>query len=363
MPDSNDHIDPQPSRENSPEALPTAREQEVLNLLVAAARQGLDAALSPDRLVLRGLSDAGRSDALSASERTQLEQENSGINKALDQHAGLADVVRAVSADAALFDEVWDELASRDRPARRPRPMRAVRWPARIGLGLSAVVLVALTYLSISSEVLRTTATAPAGEHLVVQLADGSSARLSPGSALTYVPGAYFERTVSLAGQAYFDVSRDAVRFSVETPQAIITVLGTRFGVSTGEEQTDVVLVSGQVAVSPRSNANDVVILEPGEATRVTRGASPQPASPVEVSEALTWSGLLVFRETTMARVAELLRLERGVDLELGVGVADLSVTGTFGPESTTSEILDILAATLGAQVSHSNGLFLLVLE
>jgi transmembrane sensor len=361
--DSNDHIDPQPLREDSREALPTDSESEVLNLLMTATRQELDAALSPEILILRGLSDAGRSDALSAEDRALLEKENSGINKALDQHAGLADVVRAVSADAALFDEVWDLRAAGDRPARRSRFQRTIRWPARIGLGLSAVVLVAVAYLSISNEVLRTTVTAPAGRHMVVQLADGSSARLSPGSALTYVPGADFERTVRLAGQAYFDVSRDAVRFSVETPEAIITVLGTRFGVSSSQEQTDVVLVSGQVAVSSRANADDLVILEPGEATRVARGASPLTASPVEVSEALIWSDLLVFRETTMARVAEILRLERGVVLELGAGVADLAITGTFGPESTPSEILEILAATLGAQVSHSDGLFLLVLE
>lgn len=92
-----------------------------------------------------------------------------------------------------------------------------------------------------------------AGQVEQVRLADGSTIRVGPDSAIAvdYDDGA---RTVRLlSGQAMFDVARDETRpFRVEAGNLVTTVLGTSFDVKMRSSATSIVVAHGHVRVEDK---------------------------------------------------------------------------------------------------------------
>lgn len=92
---------------------------------------------------------------------------------------------------------------------------------------------------------------------MTVVLSDGSHVVLNPGAALTI--DADFEdglRELNLAGEAFFDVSRDSLRpFVVKTGNLITTVLGTSFTVKANllDDDVTVTVKTGKVSLQPVS--------------------------------------------------------------------------------------------------------------
>ncbi len=327
-------------------------DQRVLDGLETVAQEELEAALPNPRLViLQGLLEAGEGEALSETDKILLADHKDGLAKALEDHEALVDQKARVSDDAKLFNEAWAEHLTASRKPIRSRRASRVRWPARIGLGLSALTLASLIYVAGVQESNRLAVTAPQDSNLLVTLADGSTARLSPGSSLTYLPGAEFNRAVDLDGTAFFDVVSRSPGFTVETAQARTTVLGTRFSVSGRSDHTEVVLVSGKVAVAPLVMPDAIVVLEPGQSTRVDRATPPSTPEVANIPKALSWTHLLIFRETPMSDVVASIEAVRGVTVIVDSDLAALQVSGTFEPEQSAEEVLAILAATLQAEV------------
>jgi transmembrane sensor len=183
----------------------------------------------------------------------------------------------------------------------------------------------------------------------VVELADGSVVRLMDGASIGFDEP--FERQLRLRGRAFFDVSHGDAPFSVFSESAIVSVLGTRFGVDASPSSTEVTLVEGRVAVSSAHDRTRMVVLEPGQQTRVDGGAAPREAVTVDLFRALDWTDLLVFRATAMSQVAELLEDAFGVRIFVHRSLADERVTGTFEESSSARDIINALAATLDARV------------
>ncbi|MBO6574844.1 MAG: FecR domain-containing protein [Rhodothermales bacterium] len=346
-----------------PENELNARDSALLAEFTDALRDRMEAAAGDGMLVLAALDAAGEQEAMTPEERGHLEQGRTAFDEARSLHPGLDAACDQLQEDIRLFNSMWPADLGKNRRGVRSSRRSLMRWPARIGLGASALVLAGIFYLTIMGEVQRTTVTAPVAAYEVVRLHDGTEVRLSPGASLTFAEGSDFDRLVRLNGHAWFDVAEETRRFAVETATAVTTVLGTRFGVESTAEATEVTLVSGRVAVASRTNRNAVVVLEPGERTVVTEGLPENPA-PVDVSEELSWSDLLVFRESSMQQVVDVLEARRGTVVELDRGLETQLVTGTFEPQQTTREVLDILAAALGATVNQSeDGRLLLVAQ
>ena len=110
----------------------------------------------------------------------------------------------------------------------------------------------------------------PNGQLVTVRLPDNSEVTLNSGSELTYARWFnILDRTVSLEGEAYFDVKSNGKKFVVNAGDAQIEVLGTKFNVQSWPEQvnarTTVFLAEGRVAFSSNKSSVDPVILNPGE--------------------------------------------------------------------------------------------------
>jgi ferric-dicitrate binding protein FerR (iron transport regulator) len=338
----------------------------------------------PDRrlLVLYALDQDGRGDALTLGEKKALDAARDDIAEAIEAIPALQRVVERIQEERADFETVWaqhqeEAPSGTDASERRPRPDRDERSPrqsARSREGVAerrwawrltvAALLVGAAVLAIfygPQEASRTTVTAGANEQRVVEFNDGSTVRLVGAATLTYDPEMTTTENwrVTLArGRAYFDVApREDASFVVKTPAAQAEVLGTQFGVTTGSDTTEVVLVEGSVRVGPDDGA-EAVVLNPGERSIVRRGTPPSPPEPADLTEALGWSGLFVFRSMTTEAIAQRLSEHYEVSIAVAPPLAEEPVTGTFEREQPVSQVLETIARTLGAEVRTKSGTY-----
>ncbi|WP_052273345.1 FecR family protein [Flavihumibacter solisilvae] len=111
--------------------------------------------------------------------------------------------------------------------------------------------------------------TTPIGRMISVVLSDGSKVWLNALTNLEYpVQFNEKERTVRLNGEGYFEVSKDARPFIVETKRGKIEVLGTHFNINdyANEPQMQTTLLEGSVRVS---NSEETKQLKPGQAAKI----------------------------------------------------------------------------------------------
>jgi transmembrane sensor len=152
----------------------------------------------------------------------------------------------------------WERVAARTAPRPtltvvRPSARRQPLWWA-----LAAAAAVALTVATGRPGREEYVAGTQAGHRIV--LSDGSAVELNAGSRVRLSSGfrSWFgqpaaERLVTLEGEAFFTVARDGRPFRVRTADAMVEVLGTRFGVRQFAEDgvgTVVIVEEGRVRVA-----------------------------------------------------------------------------------------------------------------
>jgi len=127
------------------------------------------------------------------------------------------------------------------------------------------------------SEVEMQTLTVPNGKDFALQLADGTKVYLNAESRLEY-PSRFEgeERIVSLQGEAYFEVAKDAQHpFVVQTHDVTTRVLGTTFVVRNYEQNQPVIaLIEGKVEVSNSKQPSTKMQIEPGQIAQLTQNGS-----------------------------------------------------------------------------------------
>jgi ferric-dicitrate binding protein FerR (iron transport regulator) len=341
-------------------------------------------------LVLFALEEAGRDDLLTDEERTALDAARPRLEHALDAHPALEDVVARIQDEQADFEAMWDEQAAdwlgadatsaadeaaspatapadgrtpsrtdssrTDRAPRRPSARDASRrWTRRAFVGALVAAVAILVVLVWPSTPASTTYTVAEGETNVVDLPDGSQVRLVDDARLTHASADAFDRRVTLhRGRGFFDVQGRGgdTPFVVTTPTATTTVLGTQFGVEATAEQTHVILAEGRVEVGGVEAASgSSVVLEPGQQSRVDREGTPSAPETVDVTAALEWTGLFVFRTTPTATIAQQLSAHYGVAVSVSPALQQERVTGTFDRTRPVEDVLSAVAKTLSAEV------------
>ncbi len=336
----------------------------------------------PDRrlLVLHALAVSGQGEELTSTEQAELDAARPHLLATINQYPALADVVHHIQDGCADFDACWNEhfaeapaapradslRPAADRRAQQRSPVRtASQWGWRVMAPLAVALFMITALLIFQRDSQMVTLEVAEGQTQVVELADGSTVRLLGGARLVYTDpddAATFNRRVELTGQAFFDVVPGQQGFSVATPTGVTTVLGTSFGISADDAEMQVVLATGKVAVASHAAPDRVVVLEPGQMSEVARNALPSTPTEVELSEALGWTGLFVFRATSLADAAALLSERYGVPVSVDAALAQEAVNGTFEQEVGAQQILEWLAPTVNAQVqATADGGFVLV--
>lgn len=172
------------------------------------------------------------------------------------------------------------------------------------------------------------------GQKLKAQLPDGSSVWLNAESRITFPDHFGATRKVTLEGEAFFDIEKDAEKpFIIEAGKAEIKVLGTSFNVKAypEEKMVETVVVTGTVAIEG-PKAQPPITLTPNQKAVYRYGENSFWKETVEIREAVSWrNGILTFTDADLPEVIK--KLERWFDVEFDVitaAITNCKVTATF---------------------------------
>lgn len=183
----------------------------------------------------------------------------------------------------------------------------------------------------------------------LVQLPDGSTVILSPGSTLDF-PDSFDgmpKREVALTGEAYFDVRRIPDKpFIVRSGKLRTTVLGTAFNVKAmpGEKSITVTVISGKVQVGDEKET--LGVLSPDEQMVYHVPDARKDVKVVDANTSVIWKYDDLYCDDITIEQAALLIEER---YKVRVQIADDRLKGkrfttTFGKEETLENVLNSLA-------------------
>ena len=325
---------------------------------------------SRQALVLLACQNRFTSADLNAEERALLDAASGALSTALERHPAVRDVLDRIGQEAKAFDQAWTASIVEPTATLRPRTdrssvrrgmagnkhgspsgsLRSIRL-AMATAAVFAILLVARSWLDTDGPM--PTATYTSQEAMqIVRLDDGSQVRLAPSATLEVLHDETSEeRRVRLQGDGFFEVVPGPRPLRVETSNAVTTVLGTTFGIRTGDG-TDVLLVSGRVSLASLEGTNEAIVLSPGEQGTLRPDERIPQVGIFDILEGFEWTGLLVFRNTPMQTVAE--RLSEVFDIPITVSeeLKEAPLTGTFESDRGSKVILEIIASALGATLT-----------
>ena len=202
----------------------------------------------------------------------------------------------------------------------------------------------------------------PLGSKTKLVLPDSTIVWLNAGSKLVY--NEHFgttNRNTSLTGEAFFDVKKSTMPFTIRANNIQIKVLGTAFNVKAypDEKTTETSLLRGRVEVTLDKRPGEPIVLKPNEKLIVSneeiqRKTEVQKKEPKVVIDELThlndttiietsWvHNELIFQDEAFSEVAHKIERWYGVAIEFkDEKVANEHLSGTF----TTETIQDALTA------------------
>ena len=196
------------------------------------------------------------------------------------------------------------------------------------------------------------TITTPNGGQYQIILPDGSKVILNAASSLRY-PTQFVKskRTVTLTGEAYFDIkSNPQEPFVVVSSMQQVKVLGTHFNVCCySKEPIKTTLVEGKIEIS-QENAAQKAILKPGDQSIVS--SSGITVKQVNVEEASAWKdGLFVFNNTPLNNVLQQLGRWYDVDVDAS-NLPDKKLDGEIPRQFSLLQVLAAIEQTSGVKLT-----------
>lgn len=182
------------------------------------------------------------------------------------------------------------------------------------------------------------------GEMYMMTLPDRTKVWLNSGSALTFSPtfNEQNSRSVTLTGEAYFEVAKDKRRpFVVNTAKQKVTVLGTHFNISSyaDEKEVKTTLIEGAVKVH-NLQSGTVLLLKPDQQA-IVNGENLY-MQQVDVNEIIAWkNGDFVFG--TESFEASMRKIERWYDVEFVYKESDIKDIRLDGWIARSSRLSDVL--------------------
>ncbi len=261
------------------------------------------------------------------------------------------------------LDEAMGKLRI-DPERKNRRRLRIASRTARIAAMLAIPVLsVATAWLYVRNavhEVAMTETIAASGERTECVLPDGTRVTLNAESVLFY-PNRFRgdTRTVYLAGEANFDVAKDADRpFIVKTSQIAVTALGTKFNVQAYPDagKTVATLEQGAIKVQRNTDTADVFFLRPDEQAEYIPHLRQFGKSAVDASAVAGWTrGELNFINCSLREIVA--RMRRHYNAEITIDTppdsGDDLYTIKLRKGETLRRAMQIVALTVGGIRVH----------
>lgn len=180
------------------------------------------------------------------------------------------------------------------------------------------------------------------GETYRLRLPDGTLVWINAATTLSY-PASFAglkTRTVTLNGEAYFEVSKDKSHpFIVKTAKQQLRVLGTHFNINSyaDEGQTLTTLLEGAVEI------NDQTVLKPGEQARLADNGNLSVAQ-ANVEEAMGWkNGFFLFDKDDLPTVMRQISRWYDINVKYEGAIPKASFDGKVYRNLNLSKALEVL--------------------
>lgn len=294
------------------------------------------------------------------------------------RHEAACRAARALWSAVGASSKLGKCAADLDRPAstsaaaalRNTISIALSTWRSKIAAaaGACAFVVIAAAIIDVSAPRGDAYATGPA-EIRAVALGDGSRVDLGPESRVAIAYAQDERRVTLLAGEAFFDVAKDAQRpFIVESKGAEVRVTGTRFNVHLGPAGVTVAVEEGAVLLRgappllsriadsvARSGLPPERMVKAGEQRVVSRHASIDKPVKVVPDQVGAWrSGHLFFPDNTLHElVADVNRYSTTQIIIESDKLGDMRIAAAF-PVDNIDEMLDGLADLLPITIDRS---------
>lgn len=195
-----------------------------------------------------------------------------------------------------------------------------------------------------------------------VLLPDGTKVWLNGESELAYAEN-FSERKVELKGEAFFDVVRIEDRpFEISSGAAKTVVLGTTFNVRAypDEENVEVSVVSGKVALVEKTNPKQSIILGAGNTGSYVKADKTVKKETANKTNSNAWkTKQLVFDNTQMREVVESLERYFKVNIEVpNAAVLNCHFTGDFR-QPTLDQLIQVLEFGVGLNIKKDKDQYL----
>jgi len=216
----------------------------------------------------------------------------------------------------------------------------------------------------------------PRGRKFQLVLSDGTKVWLNAASSIRY-PAVFTgkERVVDVTGEVYFEVTKNASHpfivniFSTREAgvKGRVEVLGTHFNINAydDEEVIKTTLLEGSVKVGNRQwavgsgekaagkgqmakNANDEVILKPGEQASLSQSSQLSQPIPVQTDAVMAWkNGYFQFERADIQTVMRQVARWYDVDIQYEGTITTDKFGGSIPRDATLSQVLHALEQSL----------------
>lgn len=189
----------------------------------------------------------------------------------------------------------------------------------------------------------------PKGSRSTITLSDGTTVHLNAASSMVLAPGfGKQERRVQLDGEAYFEVAKDTKRrFVVETGDAEVSVLGTKFNVRNYDETGKLAVNLLEGAVKLGVDGAEAIVLKPNEEAVLLKATKAITVNQRNAADAIKWTeGKLIFDSMQFREISAI--LERNYNVEIQVHDSQLDdrvFYGEFENGETIEQVLKVITA------------------
>ncbi len=226
-------------------------------------------------------------------------------------------------AKTELWDRIRSDISSEQQKKAVKKQSYILRWTL-----IAAAALALLIWLRTDHEVRNVIV--DSGERDEIELPETSIVTLNAGSRISYNKAKFkVDREIRMEGEAFFKVSPGS-RFTVITPQGIVTVMGTSFNVISRPGRFEVSCYTGKVKVE--QSQFDKVEITSGQKCYTEKSKEKLKMKTFDPSSASPeWTqGKFTFDDQPLSVVVSELERQYNVKVKLGEGIGDIRYTGLF---------------------------------
>jgi transmembrane sensor len=250
----------------------------------------------------------------------------------LSQHMDISDMDIDMNQDQQRIAPPAQRFLSKFKPH--------ITYAVALGLALIFVLPIAYDSLTTESFVTQTT------DFQTLQLPDGSTITLNAGSQIKYKKDFNTNhRSLTMTGEAYFDVQNGNTPFVIQTNQGQVTVLGTSFNVRSREDGFEVGVNEGIVKVS---NDSKSVILHKGQMIGLDSKFDEKNLQNISYANYPDWMHeKLVCEQTPLVEVCDEIERTFGISFEFAnPSFSDITVTGVIDAKDLNTVLSTISLLT-----------------